>query len=94
MQITFEEVRRAVKAYRAAVQAPIPKEHVPEPVQTSPEADQQLARELARQLVQMPDVREERVNEVKAKLASGTYRVSSEMVAGAIIRRALADKIR
>lgn len=90
MQITLEEVRRAVIAYRAGV----PKERVPEPVNTSPEADQQLARELAKTLAQMPDVREERVREVKAKLATETYSVSSEAIAGAILRRALADKIR
>lgn len=94
MQITLEEVRRVVKAYRAAVKSSTPLEQVPEPLTTSPEADQQLARQLAKALTQMPDIRSERVQEIKKRLEAGTYAVSSEAVAGAIIRRALADKIR
>ncbi|MER3402515.1 MAG: hypothetical protein C4336_00755 [Armatimonadota bacterium] len=94
MQITLEEVRRAVKAYRAVVKSFTPLEHVPEPLITSPEAGQKLARQLAKALTRMPDTRSERVQEIKKRFEAGTYTVSSEVVAGAIIRRALADKIR
>lgn len=39
----------------------------------------------------LPDVREDRVQALKAQVESGTYNVSSEDIADLIIRRALAD---
>ena len=39
----------------------------------------------------LPDVREDRVRELKAQVENGTYNVSSEDIADLIIRRALAD---
>lgn len=39
----------------------------------------------------LPDVREDRVQALKAQVESGTYHVSSEDIADLIIRRALAD---
>jgi flagellar biosynthesis anti-sigma factor FlgM len=39
----------------------------------------------------LPDVREDRVQELKAQVENGTYNVSSEDIADLIIRRALAD---
>jgi anti-sigma28 factor (negative regulator of flagellin synthesis) len=41
-----------------------------------------------------PDVREEVIAAIKAKTATGAYRVSSEDIADLIVRRALADKVR
>ncbi|HZO91162.1 MAG TPA: flagellar biosynthesis anti-sigma factor FlgM [Chthonomonadaceae bacterium] len=40
---------------------------------------------------ELPDIREERVRELKAQIESGTYHVSGEDIADLIIRRALAD---
>lgn len=39
----------------------------------------------------LPDVREDRVQALKAQVENGTYNVSSEDIADLIIRRALAD---
>ena len=39
----------------------------------------------------LPDVREDRVQALKAQIENGTYHVSSEDIADLIIRRALAD---
>ena len=39
----------------------------------------------------LPDVREDRVQSLKAQIESGTYHVSGEDIADLIIRRALAD---
>jgi negative regulator of flagellin synthesis FlgM len=39
----------------------------------------------------LPDVREDRVQALKAQVENGTYHVSSEDIADLIIRRALAD---
>jgi negative regulator of flagellin synthesis FlgM len=40
---------------------------------------------------ELPDVREDRVQALKAQVENGTYNVSSEDIADLIIRRALAD---
>ena len=40
---------------------------------------------------QLPEVREDRVQALKAQIESGTYHVSGEDIADLIIRRALAD---
>ena len=50
--------------------------------------DVQLAKKAINAL---PDVREDRVNALKAQVENGTYRVSGENIADLIIRRALAD---
>ena len=42
-------------------------------------------------IAQLPDVREDRVQALKAQVESGTYHVSSEDIADLMIRRALAD---
>jgi flagellar biosynthesis anti-sigma factor FlgM len=95
MQISLEEARKAVAAYhRSHQEATQPLESVPEPVQVSDEENQRLAREIARELAAAPDVRHERVNELKHRLEAGEYSVSAEMVSSAIIRRILADRIR
>ena len=40
---------------------------------------------------QVPDVREERVRELKAQVDAGTYNVSSEDIADLMLRRIIAD---
>jgi negative regulator of flagellin synthesis FlgM len=45
-------------------------------------------------LEEMPDVREDVVAALKAKIESGTYHVSSEEIADLMVRRAYADRIR
>ena len=40
---------------------------------------------------ELPDVREDRVQALKAQIESGTYQVSGEDIADLIIRRTLAD---
>lgn len=49
----------------------------------------------AKQMVmQAPDVREDVVAAIKARIDNGTYAVSGEDIADLMIRRALADRIR
>jgi len=43
---------------------------------------------------QTPDIREDIVQSIKARIESGTYKVSSEDVADLMLRRAQADRIR
>ena len=48
-------------------------------------------RRVAELIKQLPEVREDRVQELKAQIENGTYYVSSEDIADLMIRRALAD---
>ena len=51
----------------------------------------QDVRRIAQLIKQLPDVREDRVQELKAQIENGTYHVSSEDIADLMIRRAIAD---
>ena len=44
-------------------------------------------------IAQIPDVREDRVKELSAKIASGTYKVSNEDIAEMMLRRNTADRV-
>ena len=46
---------------------------------------------IKKQLSEQPDVREDRVQALKAQIENGTYHVSGEDIADLIIRRTLAD---
>ncbi len=93
MQISLEEVRNVLRAYRIPKAARVITEFVPEPVRVPPESDRALAREIAKQLAQLPDVRSDRVQQIRQALEAGVYRVPASVVAGAFIRRLLADRI-
>ncbi len=47
--------------------------------------------QIKKQISQLPDVREDRVQALKAQVESGTYHVSGQDIADLIIRRTLAD---
>jgi negative regulator of flagellin synthesis FlgM len=51
----------------------------------------QEVQQVKRMINQLPDVREDRVQALKAQIEGGTYRVSGEDIADLIIRRVLAD---
>lgn len=55
--------------------------------------DAELVRELTAKVIDMPD-REDRIAELKAAIDSGTYNVSGHEIIEAMIRRAIADRIR
>jgi negative regulator of flagellin synthesis FlgM len=54
----------------------------------------QEVRRVTRQVNELPDVREDRVQALKAQIEAGTYKVSGEDIADLIIRRAFADGVR
>ena len=51
----------------------------------------QEVRRVTELIKQLPDVRADRVQALKAQIENGTYHVSSEDIADLMIRRALAD---
>ena len=58
----------------------------------SPTRSREIA-QLAELIQSMPDVREEKVRQARAKLKSGTYRVKAERIAEKIMEDNLLDKI-
>ncbi|MGD9331284.1 MAG: flagellar biosynthesis anti-sigma factor FlgM [Desulfobacterales bacterium] len=59
-------------------------------VTLSPKARELL--EAQRILAATPDIREEKVAAIKARIADGRYRIDSERVAARMIQEALSDK--
>jgi hypothetical protein len=66
------------------------------PLTGSPDAaDYQVARRVAEKVEeQVPDVREDVVASLRARIESGNYQVSGEQVAEMMVRRLLADRVR
>lgn len=60
------------------------------------ESDQEMIHELVQNVVGMPadPVREARVAELREQIARGEYRPTGEDIADAMVRRAIADRIR
>ncbi len=58
-------------------------------VSLSPQARELLKAQ--RVLAAIPDVREDKVEEIKARIADGTYRIDSDQIAAKMIREVLSD---
>lgn len=56
-------------------------------------ADAEIIADTVRSLEDMPEVREEVVADLKARIEAGKYQVSSDMIAELMIRRAKADSL-
>ncbi len=59
-------------------------------VTLSPEARELLAAQ--QKLAEIPDVREEKVHEIKARIANGSYRIDGGKIAEKMIREAINNK--
>ncbi len=55
--------------------------------------DADLIRQVVADVMKMPD-REDRIAELKARIEAGTYNPSGDDIADAMIRRAIADRVR
>ena len=58
-------------------------------VSLSPQAKERLNAQRA--LAAIPDVRPEKVEGIKARIADGSYRIDSEQIAAKMIRKAISD---
>ncbi len=93
MQISDAQVKMVKEqlAKRALVaeiqQMDLPLESYPRP------EDVDMVNDIVDKIALMPD-RQDRVDELKAKIASGTYNPSGDEIADSMIRRAIADQIR
>jgi anti-sigma28 factor (negative regulator of flagellin synthesis) len=63
-------------------------------MEPSPKAtDGPLIKQVTQEVINMPD-REDRIAEVKAMIESGNYNPTGDEIADAMIRRAIADRVR
>jgi negative regulator of flagellin synthesis FlgM len=103
MKISFDEYSRVIQVSRlsraGAAVLPAPPHTATEEalppaasVELSPRA--QEIRQIKFVLDEIPDVREEMVQELRQKIEAGEYHVSSEEIADLIVRRTFADNIR
>lgn len=92
MQVSDAEIKRVLGARHAEIVGEIESlmEGIDDP---NFEIDQAMVDEITAKVQAMPD-REDRIAELKARIDSGTYEVTSEQIVDAMIRRAIADSIR
>lgn len=100
MKISDTQVQGAVQLFLNQVNKP--EKTLPSDAKTAPPASDKV--NLSPQAAEMqkvkdivkatPDVRPERVEQVKTALAAGEYQVSAEDVAEMIIGRSIADKLK
>lgn len=57
------------------------------------ETDSELIQDLTHRVMDMPD-REDMIQDLKARIEAGTYRPTGDEIADAMIRRAIADRVR
>lgn len=96
MQITLNEARRVAMMYQSEQQERVDRDKIePESVpELNLSDDVNLVQAVTNEVRELPDVRAERVRELKALVESGNYHVESKAVAEAIVKRAIADKLR
>ncbi len=91
MQISDSEVKRVLAGQSALIEdIRSLEEGLDDPIY---EIDPELVAKVTREVMQMPD-REDRIAELKAKIEAGTYNPTGDEIADAMIRRAIADRLR
>ncbi len=88
MQISDTELKKVIATGSLRIAEPIEEQEW-----TLPESDKPLVAAVTREVIDMPD-REDRVEELRKKIAAGTYRPTGEEIADAMMRRAIVDRVR
>ena len=88
MQISDTELKKLMHAGSAKLSPAIV-----EQLGTPKSNDEALIKALTHDIINMPD-REDRVAELKAKIDAGEYKPTSEEIAEAMWRRAIADRVK
>ncbi len=92
MKVSMEQVRKVVE--QSKLQPSDLKTETLFDKDLTASADAKLIRQVVDEVMQMPEVRAELVAELKAKIELGEYSPSSEDIVEAMVRRAIADRIR
>lgn len=88
MQISDKELKKVMLLGSLRLAEPV------DDLEPSPRpGDEALIKALTAEILEMPD-REDRIEEIRAKMASGEYKPSADEIADAMMRRAIADRIR
>lgn len=90
MQISDTEVRRILGGATLIEDINSVMDGIDEPVF---DADPEMIARITKSVMEMPD-REDRIAELKAKIDAGEYRVTSAEIVDAMVRRAIADRVR
>lgn len=96
MRISIDEARNVARLYQTEGEVSIDLASVTPPATDAVTLtdDAELVKEVLADVKAQPDIREDRVTELKAAYESGQYNVDAKAVADAIVRRALADRIK
>ncbi|MCW5946039.1 MAG: flagellar biosynthesis anti-sigma factor FlgM [Fimbriimonadales bacterium] len=92
MKVSMEQVRKVIEQTKLKP-AELKTETLFDKDLAAP-ADAKLIREVVDEVMKMPEVRAELVAELKARVERGEYNPSSEEIVEAMVRRAIADKLR
>jgi len=90
MRITKEQVFKVLEEKKKNKQPEMPTLLEP---RMNISDDARFLRQLRDEILAMPDVRAELVEEIRARIERGEYRVSAEDIVEAMIRRIIADQI-
>lgn len=88
MQISDTELKKVIATGSLRITEPVEEQEW-----TLPEGDKPLVRALTQEILEMPD-RDNRVEEIRQKMEAGTWNPSADEIAEAMMRRAVADRIR
>ncbi len=90
MQVSDKEIQRILQSPELVREIDALMEGIDEPEFETPAS---LVQEVTQRVMAMPD-REDRIAELKARIEAGTYNVTSEQIVDAMVRRAIADRVR
>jgi negative regulator of flagellin synthesis FlgM len=91
MRISDAEVQRILQGRHAIVAEIIELEEGID--ETHFDTDPKMVKAIVKKVMEMPD-REDMIADLKARIEAGTYNPSGDEIAEAMIRRAIADKVR
>lgn len=88
----YEKVMRLVQDHLDTADSPTPSADATESAVDPEEA--KLIEEMVRRVEELPDVREDVVEDIRARIADGTYKINSAAVAELMLRRCRADRLK
>lgn len=89
MQISDNEVRRVLQNVMDRRE----REAREVQVESEPPVPEEVVNDLVKQVIRMPD-REDRIAELRARIEAGDYNPTGYEIAEAMVRRAIADRVR
>lgn len=92
MKISRNQVERVIALYQNSTRPPVEKEDRRED-KISLSKDGQMFQEIQRAIKESPDVRNQKISEIKKAITEGNYHVSGRDIAEKMVQRFLVDKL-